>query len=246
MSKKIKIEIKSWTTGSVLFTYESVYNTMAKTVTEAVKSDADLRYANLRYANLRGADLRYANLGNANLSGAYLRNADLSNTKLGNANLLNAKNVPDYYAEVCSKDILYVMNYMKDEVPALKQLLIEGKVNGEKYVGDCACLIGSLCKIAGKEKPEQNIGDIVPFYEAGLHNLGEAWFLGITEGDTPENNYRARQAVELCASIIENRMPRIMPQIGDETEVVEEKVTIQISKASLQALKDSGIEVIDE
>ena len=75
MNKEIKISIKNCWTGSILFEYSSVNNTLAKTVTEALEGDADLRGADLRDAdlcgaNLRGADLRGADLRDANLCGA--------------------------------------------------------------------------------------------------------------------------------------------------------------------------------
>lgn len=60
MNKEIKISIKNRWTGSILFEYSSVDNTLAKTVLEALKGGADLRGANLRGADLRGADLRGA------------------------------------------------------------------------------------------------------------------------------------------------------------------------------------------
>ena len=62
--KKTKIEIKS-VFGNVLFTHECEYNTIAKTVEEAVKSSADLSSANLRYADLSYAktDKRYIQIG---------------------------------------------------------------------------------------------------------------------------------------------------------------------------------------
>ncbi len=44
---KIKIEIKSWYNGSVLFEYESEGNTIRQTLQKAVEMDADLRGANL-------------------------------------------------------------------------------------------------------------------------------------------------------------------------------------------------------
>ena len=47
---KIKIQIKS-IFGGVLFEYECEDNTIAKTVTEAVKSSADLSSADLSSAN---------------------------------------------------------------------------------------------------------------------------------------------------------------------------------------------------
>ena len=100
MNKEIKISIKNRWTGSILFEYSSVDNTLAKTVTEALKGDANLRDANLRGANLRGAylcgadlcgaDLRNADLRDADLRGADLRGADLRGADLRGAYLCGA------------------------------------------------------------------------------------------------------------------------------------------------------------
>jgi len=100
---KIKIQIKS-IFGDVLFEYECEDNTIAKTVTEAVKSSADLSSANLRsadlsYANLSSANLRSANLSSANLSYANLSYANLSYADLSSANLR--------YANLSSADLSY-------------------------------------------------------------------------------------------------------------------------------------------
>lgn len=57
MSKQIKIEIKNRWTGNILFEYLSENNTIKKTVSEAIKSEANLYGANLRRADLCGADL---------------------------------------------------------------------------------------------------------------------------------------------------------------------------------------------
>lgn len=70
MNKEIKISIKNRWTGSILFEYSSVDNTLAKTVTKALKGDADLRGADLRGANLREANLREADLRGA--KGTYM------------------------------------------------------------------------------------------------------------------------------------------------------------------------------
>ena len=91
MNKEIKISIKSRWTGSILFEYSSVDNTLAKTVTEALKGDAYLCDADLRDADLRGANLCDANLCDANLRGANLRDADLCGADLRDANLRGAK-----------------------------------------------------------------------------------------------------------------------------------------------------------
>ncbi len=100
MSKEIKISIKNRWTGSIIFEYSSVENTLAKTVLEALKGGADLRGADLRGADLRGADLRgadlreadlrEANLCGANLCGANLREANLREANLREANLCGA------------------------------------------------------------------------------------------------------------------------------------------------------------
>ena len=95
MSKEIKISIKNRWTGSILFEYSSVDNTLAKTVLEALKGEADLygadlRGADLREANLYGADLRGANLYGADLRGAYLRGAYLYGANLRGADLREA------------------------------------------------------------------------------------------------------------------------------------------------------------
>ena len=94
----IKIEIKS-VIGKLLFEYECKDNTIKKTVSEAIKENANLRNADLRNANLSDADLWSANLSGANLSDANLRNANLRNANLSgadlrNANLSDAEKVP--------------------------------------------------------------------------------------------------------------------------------------------------------
>ena len=97
---KIKIQIKSRFTDSILFEYESENNTIKETVVKAVKScanlyganlyGADLRGANLRGADLRGADLSCANLYGANLYGANLYGANLYDADLRDADLRGA------------------------------------------------------------------------------------------------------------------------------------------------------------
>ena len=67
MSKEIKISIKNRWTGSIIFEYSSVDNTLAKTVLEALKGRANLCRANLRGADLCEADLCGADLCEADL-----------------------------------------------------------------------------------------------------------------------------------------------------------------------------------
>ena len=90
MNKEIKISIKNRWTGSILFEYSSVDNTLAKTVTEALKGDADLCDADLCDADLCDADLCGAYLCGAYLCGADLCGADLCGADLRDADLCDA------------------------------------------------------------------------------------------------------------------------------------------------------------
>ena len=86
---KTKIQIKS-VFGNILFEYEKEDNTIAKTLLEAIKNNANLRGANLCGADLRDANLRGADLRGADLRDAYLRGADLRDAYLCGANLCGA------------------------------------------------------------------------------------------------------------------------------------------------------------
>ena len=77
---KIKLEIKSRWTDSVLFEYEKEDNTLKDVAEKAVEEGAYLGGAYLEGANLRGA----------NLGGAYLEGANLGDANLGGANLEGA------------------------------------------------------------------------------------------------------------------------------------------------------------
>jgi uncharacterized protein YjbI with pentapeptide repeats len=119
-----KIQIKS-VLGNVLFEYEKENNNLVDTIREADLSGASLREANLRGADLRGADLR----------GADLREADLR----------EARNIETTeWFNQAKQNILYILSWLKPEVQNLKNKLIEGKINGQVYEGDCCCLIGSI------------------------------------------------------------------------------------------------------
>ena len=91
----IKIEIKHWITGSILFEYSKENNTIKDTIIEAVKNKAYLRGAYLQGADLQGADLQGADLQGAylqgaDLQGAYLRGAYLQGADLQGADLQGA------------------------------------------------------------------------------------------------------------------------------------------------------------
>ena len=133
MTKKIKLQIIHWLTGSVLFEYKAEDNTVLKTLEKAVTRGANLRGAylegaNLRGANLRGAYLRGANLEGANLEGANLEGANLEGANLEGANLgganLGGASIDIWWHvhhevlwEVLTEPIRNRINYIKEYKP---------------------------------------------------------------------------------------------------------------------------------
>ncbi len=149
--------------------------------------DADLRGANLCGADLRDADLRGANLRGADLRGANLHDAYLRDANLRDANLGGVKQ--DFLAEVLK---------LPNELEALRAALIEGRVDGSTYAGECACLAGTLAKAAHVENFH---GDSFPAAEGIMfvtdaHSPRERFFTAISKGHTPENNGAAKIALD--------------------------------------------------
>jgi hypothetical protein len=198
---KNKIIINS-VLGSVI--WESEKDTLKEAVVEKNNRDANLRSANLRGADLCDADLRSANLRSANLRGADLYGANLYGADLYGADLRSANlwQLPKDFINQSSRDILFILQSLRKEVPYLKQSLIDGKVDGSTYNGDCACLVGTLGNADGGVDAVCNA---IPFYQKGTKNPGESWFLSIHKGDTPETNQFAAHVMKLIEMVEEDK-----------------------------------------
>lgn len=110
----MKIELKKWMTGQVIFAHECENNTIKKTVEEAVKQGVSLAWADLVGANLSGAKLSGAKLSGAQLSGANLAGANLSGANLAWADLVRAK-FDESQKDIILKAIGVVFNEGKEE-----------------------------------------------------------------------------------------------------------------------------------
>jgi hypothetical protein len=169
-------------------------------------SYADLSYANLRSADLRSADLRsanlsYANLRYANLRSADLRSADLRSANLSYANLRSAKN-EEIIADFCS-----VLDIAKAEAIGLYRALLDGKIDGSHYEGECACLVGTVANCRKENYTALTI-DLKPKSD----RLSERWFLAIQKGDIPENNpvsQLTKEWIEAWAIKNEIKLPKL-------------------------------------
>ena len=112
-------------------------------------------------ANLEGADLKGAYLEGADLKRAYLEGADLDNVK---------------------EDFLKVLDAAPSEVPGLRKAMIDGKINGSQYQGECACLVGTIANV--KKCSYQELPGLKP----DSSRPAERWFLMFRPGHTPEKH----------------------------------------------------------
>ena len=175
----MNIKILSRWNDAVLF--EGEFETLISALEEAVRKGAYLEGANLEGANLGGANLKGAylegaNLGGANLEGANLKGANLKGAYLEGAYLEGA------YLNHIKADLFDVLLRAPGEVGALRQALVDGKVDGSTYTGDCACLIGTIANARGCAKDE--LKTITP----NSSRPAESWFISIRPGDTPEKS----------------------------------------------------------
>jgi hypothetical protein len=161
-------------------------------LSEADLSKADLSKANLSKANLSGANLSWANLSEADLSKADLSKADLSKANLSKANLSGA-NLSWADLSVIKADFFYVLLNAKKEVGFLKQAVIDGKIDGSTYSGECRCLSGTVEKSAiihNGQDQEKNVKRILDCRAST--RPAERFFLAIRPNDTPENNQASK------------------------------------------------------
>ena len=207
----MKFQIKNRWSAAVMFecelsaeveamdrSYQLGFAVRAAYKSGAVLSGADLRDADLSGADLRGAVLRDAVLRDADLRGAVLRGADLSGADLSGAVLsgavlrdavLRGADLSGAVLTPIRDDLWAVLASAPREAAGLRQALIDGKVDGSTYTGECACLVGTLAKVRGC-----GIQDI-PGLRPDSSRPIERFFTGISPGDTPDKSEVARLAL---------------------------------------------------
>ncbi len=205
-------QIKNRWTDAVIF--EGEFSSMRECTLKKISRDANLRGANLRGANLEGANLRGANLIDANLEGANLRSANLIDANLEGANLRDANlrganledanleganliganledaNLRGANLEVIKFDFWAVLSSQPKEVQGLRKAIIEGRINGSSYTGDCACLVGTIANVA--HIPYDSLQCLKPDSDRPI----ERFFLGIKKGDIPAKSQFSKLALQ--------------------------------------------------
>jgi hypothetical protein len=202
-------QIKNRFSGSTMFECELIAEVSGESfgfqlgfaVKKAFEDKANLSGANLSGANLSGANLRDVDLSDADLSGAYLSGANLRGANLSGANLRGANlsdaNLSGVDLQSFKQDLIAEVLRLPDELEALRETIIAGKIDGSTYSGECACLAGTLAKargLSGYQGETIEVGSIA--FHANSHSPREKWFMAIKRGDTPENNPAAKAALE--------------------------------------------------
>lgn len=109
-------------------------------------------------------------MSGAKLTGAKLRNANLTGSNLPEANLNYIK-----------FDVWTVFNYYPHEVRGVQTALREGRIEGRRYEGQCADLIGTIAN-------QRNCSYQSLVIKPDSSRPAERWFFAIQRGDTPENS----------------------------------------------------------
>ena len=182
-------EIKSWLSTKILFTMEAENHKQALETAVQRGADlqrADLQGADLQGARLQGADLQRARLQEADLQRADLRGADLQRADLRGARLRGARlrgaRLRGADLIPIRDDLWAVLSAAPAEVPGLRDALLNGRIDGAVYEGECACLVGTLANIRGCDI------HAIPGLQPSSNRPAERWFLQIKPGDLPETS----------------------------------------------------------
>ncbi len=158
---------------------------MREAIEEAARLGIDLTGADLTGADLTDADLTGADLTDADLTDANLTRADLTDANLTRANLTRAD------LTGAREDFRAVLDAAPNEVAGLLLALREGRINGSRYEGECACLKGTIANIRGCSYTALDARCDAPLYPDS-NRPGERLFMGISPGHVPAINPVAR------------------------------------------------------
>lgn len=92
-----------------------------------------------------------------------------------------------YTLKPFKSDLWMTLTINKTEASALLTAMKEGRIDGSQYEGECSCLKGTIA--AAKHVDYRTLSP-------NSSDPAECWFMNISKGNTPENNYFSKLAVE--------------------------------------------------
>lgn len=88
--------------------------------------------------------------------------------------------------EIAKEDMFKILTLAVPEIPLLKKAIVEGKINGSTYEGECACLCGTIEK-SGRFGRKCDMRD--------SSRPIEKFFMAINPTQTPKNNEFSKHAL---------------------------------------------------
>lgn len=82
-----------------------------------------------------------------------------------------------------------------EAIADLRQHVVEGKIEGNTYYGECACLFGTLANFLKGEEPDEMSLRVWNVLESGI-TPAERLFLYINKNNTPEDNPVSKLVVD--------------------------------------------------
>jgi len=169
----------------------------AENVKEAVERVVRLR-VDLAGIMLRTADPTDVYLEDVNFAGTGLRNTQLTAARLASDlksaeftnTVLRGSNLRTAELENIREDLWAVLSVASHEVSAIRAALVEGRIDGGTYYGECACLIGTIGNARGCDV--YSLGSLRPAPDRPIEHL----FMRLDRGDTPQTNPVAKLIVQ--------------------------------------------------
>ena len=111
------------------------------------------------------------------------------------------------------KEVLRLLEFFPESASGLRLALVEGRVEGSTYYGECSCIKGTIRKLMNVKWME-DIGLV-----QDPESPAELWFLGIRKGDTDKDNPYSFLAVQWIDEFLSPSFVRDVEDINSENVV---------------------------